>query len=411
MRGTAGELAARYAAAEPRGEVVLVVGGAPAPDGGDEAAVDAVRRLVGVGRARPGGGGGRGGADGRAGERALQGRRRALTRDMRRRPGSPGCGRAATLRRGRSYDIDANASRGRPRPLAALYGRRVARRISALCNDSAPTQRRSAQHPADPAATRHLGSARAPPPRPRSLFPSRLRSPQSWPRSWRRWRFPPPPWPSDGCDRSPARWRARSTTRAARRSPPARTAASTSPRRRARRSGRPAPAASSTPAGSPGAGGRQRRAAARGASATCRCASIAVRAGARGPRGRADRHASRPATAACTSASAREGDPFGYVDPMTLLPGADAPRAGRGRPRRGRPRRSACRRAGPCGPRRPAAHGRVAPPRGAPAGAGTVPWPAWAGLALALPAPPGRLDRGAAAAAPRGPPRAARRAP
>ena len=46
VRGTAGELAERYAAAEPRGEVVLVVAGAPARSGLDEGAVDAVRRLV-----------------------------------------------------------------------------------------------------------------------------------------------------------------------------------------------------------------------------------------------------------------------------------------------------------------------------------------------------------------------------
>jgi 16S rRNA (cytidine1402-2'-O)-methyltransferase len=46
VRGRAGELAARYAAAEPRGEVVLVVGGAPPRAGLDEASVDAVRRLV-----------------------------------------------------------------------------------------------------------------------------------------------------------------------------------------------------------------------------------------------------------------------------------------------------------------------------------------------------------------------------
>jgi len=46
VRGTAAELAARYAAAEPRGEVVLVIGGAPPRTGVDESAVDAVRRLV-----------------------------------------------------------------------------------------------------------------------------------------------------------------------------------------------------------------------------------------------------------------------------------------------------------------------------------------------------------------------------
>jgi 16S rRNA (cytidine1402-2'-O)-methyltransferase len=49
VRGRADELAARYADAEPRGEVVLVVGGAPACAGVDETAVDAVRRLVAAG--------------------------------------------------------------------------------------------------------------------------------------------------------------------------------------------------------------------------------------------------------------------------------------------------------------------------------------------------------------------------
>jgi 16S rRNA (cytidine1402-2'-O)-methyltransferase len=52
VRGTAGELAARYADAAPRGEVVLVVGGAPPATGLDAAAIDAVRRLIDSG-ARP----------------------------------------------------------------------------------------------------------------------------------------------------------------------------------------------------------------------------------------------------------------------------------------------------------------------------------------------------------------------
>ena len=46
VRGTAAELAERYASADPRGEVVLVIGGAPPREGLDPAAVDAVRRLV-----------------------------------------------------------------------------------------------------------------------------------------------------------------------------------------------------------------------------------------------------------------------------------------------------------------------------------------------------------------------------
>jgi 16S rRNA (cytidine1402-2'-O)-methyltransferase len=49
VRGTASELAARYADEPPRGEVVLVVGGAPARTGADPAAIEAVRRLVDAG--------------------------------------------------------------------------------------------------------------------------------------------------------------------------------------------------------------------------------------------------------------------------------------------------------------------------------------------------------------------------
>jgi 16S rRNA (cytidine1402-2'-O)-methyltransferase len=54
VRGTAAELAARYESAPARGEVVLVVGGAPPASGVDPGAVDAVRRLVDAGaRLRP----------------------------------------------------------------------------------------------------------------------------------------------------------------------------------------------------------------------------------------------------------------------------------------------------------------------------------------------------------------------
>jgi 16S rRNA (cytidine1402-2'-O)-methyltransferase len=53
VRGSAAALAERYAQAGPRGEVVLVIGGAPPATGVDPGAVDAVRRLVEAGaRAR-----------------------------------------------------------------------------------------------------------------------------------------------------------------------------------------------------------------------------------------------------------------------------------------------------------------------------------------------------------------------
>ena len=53
VRGTAAELAARYADAEPRGEIVVVVGAADEA-AEEEPAVDAVRRLVEAGaKARP----------------------------------------------------------------------------------------------------------------------------------------------------------------------------------------------------------------------------------------------------------------------------------------------------------------------------------------------------------------------
>ncbi len=54
VRGDASALAERYASTPPRGEVVLVIGGAPARKGADPAAIEAVRRLVEAGaRARP----------------------------------------------------------------------------------------------------------------------------------------------------------------------------------------------------------------------------------------------------------------------------------------------------------------------------------------------------------------------
>ncbi len=75
VRGTAAELAARYADAPPRGEVVLVVGPAPERTAEDEIApaVDAVRAAGRGGRQAARRGGGRRGADRRAGEHAVPG--------------------------------------------------------------------------------------------------------------------------------------------------------------------------------------------------------------------------------------------------------------------------------------------------------------------------------------------------
>jgi len=52
VRGTASELASRYASAPPKGEIVLVIGAAPERTGPDPAAVEAVRKLIDAG-ARP----------------------------------------------------------------------------------------------------------------------------------------------------------------------------------------------------------------------------------------------------------------------------------------------------------------------------------------------------------------------
>ncbi|HWK17335.1 MAG TPA: SAM-dependent methyltransferase, partial [Solirubrobacteraceae bacterium] len=49
VRGSAAEIAARYAAEAPRGEVVLVVGAAPAREADIAPALDALRRLVEAG--------------------------------------------------------------------------------------------------------------------------------------------------------------------------------------------------------------------------------------------------------------------------------------------------------------------------------------------------------------------------
>ena len=49
VRGSAGELAARYAEAPPRGEVVLVLGGAPATEPEIAPALEALRKLVEAG--------------------------------------------------------------------------------------------------------------------------------------------------------------------------------------------------------------------------------------------------------------------------------------------------------------------------------------------------------------------------
>ena len=73
VRGSAGELAARYAETEPRGEVVLVVGGAPPRTGVDEARGGRGPPARGGRCAGAGGGERRVRVDGRAGQCALQG--------------------------------------------------------------------------------------------------------------------------------------------------------------------------------------------------------------------------------------------------------------------------------------------------------------------------------------------------
>jgi 16S rRNA (cytidine1402-2'-O)-methyltransferase len=53
VRGTAAQLATRYGEASPRGEVVIVFGGAPEREGDLDAGVDALRALIAGAKARP----------------------------------------------------------------------------------------------------------------------------------------------------------------------------------------------------------------------------------------------------------------------------------------------------------------------------------------------------------------------
>ena len=114
VRGRAADLAARYAAEPPRGEVVLVVGGAPPRSGVSPEAVDAVRRLVAAG-ARPRVAARRGrGAHGRHRQRALPRGHRLAPLTSRRPPARRRCGADRPSARTGAPGTRAAASRVRP---------------------------------------------------------------------------------------------------------------------------------------------------------------------------------------------------------------------------------------------------------------------------------------------------------
>ena len=110
VRGSAAQLAARYAVQPPRGEVVLVFGGAPVGEPDLTAALDALRSARRGGREAASREHGRGVADGRQGERAVP---RADGRRARRVADAGSAGRA---RRRPSSRQAAPAGRPRYRP-------------------------------------------------------------------------------------------------------------------------------------------------------------------------------------------------------------------------------------------------------------------------------------------------------
>ena len=304
--------------------------------------------------------------------------------------------------------VGAGGDRARPggrRPTPASR-----RRSCRLCADSVPIH----AHPGDRVGL-PLTVIRCAPPRSRRLYPSRLRLSPSWPPPSRRWRSPPPPWPSDGCGRFQATWRARSTTPAQLRSPPVRTAAPTSRRRPAPRCERHAGVAWCTRAGSPASRSRA-CAAASAASATCRSRgspSPPARGSARARRSARSRPVMEASTSASGARATRSGtwtrrgccrrratrscrvrDPPRDLRSRGPRRGLSSPDRGSRGPRRGRSSPDRGSRGPRCGRSSPDRGSRArrrrrsrqqrAPssaraPRSAPA-----PWPVWAGLAALL---------------------------
>ena len=196
--------------------------------------------------------------------------------------------------------------------------------------------------------------------------------------------------PSAALDRRPSVAAAGARRRSARRSPrralrsrAGATAAPTSPLRRARRSALLRAGRVGTPAQS---SGRDEVVAACGPRRVTHLplAAVAVRRARGSARARA-RHASPPASRRpAPRRPPRAAIRFGYEDPMPLLPAPARPLAA------GYPRPADSASARHAVPRHGSPRARCSPPpaRRAAPGAGSAPWPVWAGLALLLPARP-----------------------
>ena len=136
MRGTAAELAERYAGEAPRGEIVVVVGGAPAEAVDSAPALDALRAAGRRGRQGAAGGGRRRRPHWRAGQRACT--RRCWSASARSSTSSPPSAAGRRRRGARARTCPCGGRRLRPVRAGSLRaGRRVVASQSARGVDAA----------------------------------------------------------------------------------------------------------------------------------------------------------------------------------------------------------------------------------------------------------------------------------